>query len=119
RCAARPRRRARHVVARDPRARAHRPRLEHRGEDMSTTEVMGILSTMIADVLGNDLIEIVPTTSFKEGLEVKSIEFIALAELIQERYTDIDFVAWLSAKEMPQILALRVGDVADFIVASS
>lgn len=86
---------------------------------MSTTEVMGILSGMIVDVLGNDLVDIEPATSFKEGLEFKSIEFIALAELIQERYTDIDFVTWLSAKEMPEILALRVGDVAEFIAASS
>ncbi len=86
---------------------------------MSATEVMGILSGMITDVLGNDLVDIEPATSFKEGLEFKSIEFIALAELIQERYTDIDFVSWLSAKQMPEILALRVGDVAEFIAAAS
>ncbi len=86
---------------------------------MSATEVMGILSGMIVDVIGNDLVDIEPTTSFKEGLEFKSIEFIALAELIQERYTDIDFVSWLSAKQMPEILALRVGDVAEFIAAAS
>lgn len=83
------------------------------------TEVMDHLVEMITQVLGDQLVDIEPTTSFKEGLAFKSIEFIALAELIQERYSDIDFVTWLSAKEMPQILALRVGDVADFIVASS
>ena len=83
----------------------------------STSEVMGELTTMIVDVLGNDLIDIEPTTSFKDNLDFQSIQFIALAELIQDKYADIDFVSWLSAKEMPQILALRVGDVAEFIAA--
>lgn len=83
-------------------------------------EVMATLTEMITEVLGDQLlVEIEPATSFREGLEFKSIEFIALAEKIQERYADIDFVTWLSTKEMPQILALQVGDVADFIVASS
>jgi putative N-acetylmannosamine-6-phosphate epimerase len=83
------------------------------------TDVMTILVGMIDEVLGDNLYEIGATTSFKDDLAFQSIQFIALAASIQERYDDLDFVAWLTAKELPQVLALRVGDVADFIVASS
>jgi acyl carrier protein len=82
-------------------------------------EVMKTLVDMIDEVLGDNLYEIGPTTCFKDDLAFQSIQFIALAASIQERYDDLDFVAWLTAKELPQVLALRVGDVADFIVSSS
>ena len=82
-------------------------------------EVMKTLVTMIDEVLGDNLYEIGPTTCFKDDLAFQSIQFIALAASIQERYDDLDFVAWLTKKELPQVLALRVGDVADFIVSSS
>jgi acyl carrier protein len=86
---------------------------------MSKSDVVTTLGDMIADVLSGNVFEIAAATSFKEDLEFESIQFIALAELIQERYPDVDFVAWLSAMQMPQILALRVGDVADFVVRST
>jgi len=81
-------------------------------------EVMGVLVDMINEVLGDDLVEIGPSTSFKDDLAFQSIQFIALASAIQDRYGDIDFVSWLSAKELPQVLAMRVGDVADFVVTA-
>jgi acyl carrier protein len=80
------------------------------------TEVLKILVDMIDVVLGDHLYEIGPTTCFKDDLAFDSIQFIALAASIQERYDELDFVAWLSGKELAQVLALRVGDVADFIV---
>ena len=81
--------------------------------------VMKTLVEMIDEVLGDNLYEIGPNTAFKTDLAFESIQFIALASSIQERYDELDFVAWLTAMEMPQVLALRVGDVADFIVAST
>ena len=86
---------------------------------MSKNDVMKELVEMIDDVLGENLYEIGPTTSFKDDLAFQSIQFIALASTIQERYDEIDFVTWLQAKEPAQVLALRVGDVADFIITSS
>jgi acyl carrier protein len=86
---------------------------------MNKSAVMQSLVDMITEVLGEEDLGIEPDTSFKDGLAFQSIQFIALAELIQERYDDVDFVSWLGEKEMPQILALRVGDVADFIVGAS
>ncbi len=83
------------------------------------SDVMKTLVTMIDEVLGDNLFDIVAATSFRDDLSFQSIQFIALAAAIQERYDDIDFVAWLTAMEQPQVLALRVGDLADFIVTSA
>ena len=88
-------------------------------QSSETSHVMQALVGMITEVLGEEDFGIGPTTSFKDEIGFKSIQFIALAELIQERYVDIDFVTWFSGKPLEQIVALRVGDVADFIVASS
>lgn len=82
-------------------------------------EVVKTLIAMVAEVLGGDDFGIDATSSFRDGLGFQSIQFIALAELIQERWVDLDFVTWLAGKQLEEIYALEVGDVADFIVASS
>jgi acyl carrier protein len=84
-----------------------------------TASVMHTLVGMITEVLGEEDFGIVPTSTFKDDIGFESIQFIALAELIQEKYADINFVTWFSAKPLPEIVGLRVGDVAEFIVASS
>jgi acyl carrier protein len=86
---------------------------------MTKQEVVTTLAEMITDVLGGSVFDITAASTFRDDLEFESIQFIALAELIQERYPEVDFVAWLSAMEMPQILALRVSDVADLVVSPS
>ena len=77
------------------------------------------LARMIEEVIGEDWdpdIEIRAETSFSEDLELESIEFVALAEKLQAHYGDrLDFVGWLSEKELDEIIQLRVGDVAEFI----
>lgn len=83
------------------------------------SEVVEVLAGMISEVLAEDDLGIDESTSFQEGLSFKSIELIALAELIQDRYEGIDFVTWMTQKDLAEVLALRVGDVADFIVTSS
>jgi acyl carrier protein len=90
--------------------------------DMMTegkTAVLETLIGMITEVLGEDDLGIQHGTSFKDDLAFQSIQFVALAELIQERYEQVDFVTWLSGKQVEEILALRVGDVADFITSSA
>jgi acyl carrier protein len=87
--------------------------------EISRAHVTRTLVGMITEVLGEDDFGIEAGMSFKDDIGFKSIQFIALAELIQDKYENIDFVTWFSAKPLPEIVALRVGDVADFIVASS
>jgi acyl carrier protein len=80
--------------------------------------VVQSLAGMITEVLGEEDLDIIAASSFRDDIGFQSIQFIALAELIQERYADIDFVTWFSAKPLDEIQGLRVGDVADFVVAS-
>ena len=54
-------------------------------------------------------------TSFGSDLELESIEFVALAEKLQARYEKVDFVRWLSEKELEEIIELKVGDVVTYI----
>jgi acyl carrier protein len=87
---------------------------------MSKSEVMQVLIEMVTEVLSDGPLEpIAPETSFKDDLGFDSIQFVALAELIQNRYDEVNFVTWLQGKDIQEIVALRVGDVADFVVAST
>lgn len=54
-------------------------------------------------------------TSFGNDLELESIEFVALAEKLQARYEKVDFVRWLSEKELEEIIELKVGDLVTYI----
>ena len=41
--------------------------------------------------------------------------FDSLAEKLQARYERVDFVRWLSEKELEEIIQLKVGDVVTYI----
>ncbi|MHB1845442.1 MAG: acyl carrier protein [Deltaproteobacteria bacterium] len=85
----------------------------------SREEILKEVARLIREVVGEAWIEaatIGPDSSFSEDLELESIEFVALGEKLQERYgTAVDFVGWLSGKELDEILALRVGDLVELI----
>jgi acyl carrier protein len=56
-------------------------------------------------------------TSFAKDLELESIEFVALAEKLQERYgKGVDFVGWLSGKVLDEIIGLTVRELVEFVV---
>lgn len=83
------------------------------------SETLGVLSEIIREVMGEDAppdLRIEAGTSFADELELESIEFVELAEKVQARYEGrVDFVAWLSTKELDEILKLKVGDLAEHI----
>jgi acyl carrier protein len=55
-------------------------------------------------------------TTFNEDLALESIEFVALAELLHERYgTEVDLMGFLAEKDMEAILAMSVGDLVTHI----
>jgi len=87
------------------------------------TDTLKILAGMLQEVIGDDWdldTEITAATSFSDDLELESIEFVALAEKLQERFgTETDFVGWLSSKELDEIIGLKVGDVVEFIDSRS
>jgi acyl carrier protein len=87
----------------------------------SRDEVLQTVAHLLREVMGDDA-ELGPPielgTSFSSDLELESIEFVALAEKVQERYgARVDFAGWLSGMELDRILSLSVGDLVEFIVA--
>jgi acyl carrier protein len=82
-------------------------------------QVLLHLSEMLRDVIGEawaQEIEIGMETSFSKDLELESIEFVALAEKLEQRYgRKVDFAGWLAGMELDQIITLRVGQVVEFI----
>jgi acyl carrier protein len=86
---------------------------------VSQDKTLEEVARMIREVIGEDWEldqEITRETSFAEDLELESIEFVALAEKLQTTYgAKLDFVPWLSSKELDEIIALKVGDVVEYI----
>jgi acyl carrier protein len=81
-------------------------------------EVRGLLVEVIGEEYVLDL-EIELDTEFQADLEIESIEFVALAEKLLERYGErVDFVSWLADKEIDDIIAMTVGDLVAFIETS-
>jgi acyl carrier protein len=85
----------------------------------NTDAVLSELAGMIRDVVGEEWVGDAPitlATTFNRDLELESIEFVALAEKLGDAYgTKVDFAAWLSGKELGEILALSVGDVVAYV----
>jgi acyl carrier protein len=85
-------------------------------------KVLATVAELLREVMGDALDEdtgnaITLETSFNEDLQLESIEFVALAEKLQERYgTRVDFAGWLSGMELDRILSLKVGELVEHIV---
>ncbi len=86
---------------------------------MSSESTVDVVIDMIREIIGEDWDLDQPITaasSFSDDLELESIEFVALAEKLQEKYgSRVSFVSWLSGKELDEIIHLRIGDVAEYI----
>ena len=80
---------------------------------------MPTISNLLVEVIGDDWaadIEINEATSFNGDLELESIEFVALAERLQEVYGEhVNFVEWVGGMELDDIINLSVGDLTEFI----
>jgi acyl carrier protein len=82
-------------------------------------QVFETVAGLIREVIGDDAglgPEITLETSFYEDLALESIELVALAHKIKERYGEgVDLVTWLAGKDLDAILALRVGDLVELV----
>jgi acyl carrier protein len=82
-------------------------------------DVARMVREVIDEVWANE-VTIAMDTSFSKDLELESIEFVALAERIRTAYgADVNFARWLATMDLDQILALRVGQLVEFIVRCS
>jgi acyl carrier protein len=88
---------------------------------VTQADVLTTVRKLIVEVAGEDIALLTPIemeTSFNADLELESIEFVALAEKLQLHYgASVDFVGWISTKELDQIIALTVGELVEFILS--
>ena len=82
-------------------------------------EILSTVERLIVEIAGDEILitgPLTPATRFNADLELESIEFVALAEKLQAHYgAAVDFVGWISKKELDAIIALTVGDLIEFI----
>lgn len=99
------------------------PTVDPAAPHVDVAEVLVELRTMLAAIIGEDLlldVDIEMDTSFDADLQLESIEFVALAEKLMERYgAQVDFANWLAGMELDDIIDLTVGDVATFVAAAA
>ena len=81
--------------------------------------VLAELSSMLVEVIGEDFLvdlELSGETTFNEDLALESIEFVALAEKLEERYGgQVDFPAFLAGLDIEEIMALTVGELVTYV----
>jgi acyl carrier protein len=88
---------------------------------MSEGDVLDELVRMIEEVVGADVLldmDVTPDTTFSDDLGLESIEFVALADKLRERFGDrVDLVAFLGDMDIDEIMAMTVGQLVDHIEA--
>jgi acyl carrier protein len=88
---------------------------------MTNAELLEAVEQALVAIAGDEILISGPismTTSFNGDLELESIEFVALAEKLQQQFGErVDFVGWISGKELDQIIQLSVGELVEFIAS--
>lgn len=84
--------------------------------------VLALVIEKIRSTINEDWIqdiEIERSTRFNDGLEIESIEFIKIANAVQQHYgARLDVAGWLSGKGIHELIALSVGDLSDYVTAA-
>lgn len=82
---------------------------------MTDDQILAEVRALIIEIIGREYalgLDIGMDTSFETDLELESIEFVTLATRLGERYGErVDFVGFLAAKDLDEIIGLTVGDV--------
>jgi acyl carrier protein len=85
------------------------------------TAVFDEIVRMLTEVVGEDFLldtEITPQTTFSEDLALESIEFVALAGKLQERYGErVNLASFISEMDINDIMAMTVGTLASYVEA--
>ncbi|HJQ45296.1 MAG TPA: phosphopantetheine-binding protein [Amycolatopsis sp.] len=76
-----------------------------------------MLRAILEDYAAED-IEIGPASTFYEGLGLESIDLVALAGMLADRYGEqVNLAEFLAEKELDEIVALTVGQLADYVAS--
>jgi acyl carrier protein len=77
------------------------------------------ITVVIREAVAEDWIqdfEIGADTSFNDDLELESIEFVTIAAGLQRHFGEqVNLIGWLSTKAFDELIALRVGNIAEFV----
>jgi len=86
---------------------------------MNHATTLNLVIDKIRSTINEDWIhdyEIKPETRFNEDLEIESIEFVKIANSIQQHYGDrLNIAAWLSGKSITELIGLNVGQLVNYI----
>ncbi len=84
--------------------------------------VLAQLGEMLRELLeeyGLDDTEITMDTTFHEDLELESVDLVALSGQLREHYGDrVNFATFIAERDLDEIIALTVGELVRYIVAS-
>ncbi|MFD3759128.1 acyl carrier protein [Streptomyces sp. NPDC058622] len=82
-------------------------------------DILAEITGMLVEIVGDEYLladEVTMKTTFNEDLALESIEFVALAELLHQRYgSRVDLMGFLAEKDMDAILAMSVGELVTHI----
>lgn len=88
---------------------------------MTLDQILAEVRMMLIEIIGVEYaldLDIGMDTSFEVDLELESIEFVKLATMLSEYYGDqVDFVAFIAAKELDQIIEMTVGELVTYIAS--
>ncbi len=87
------------------------------------TDHLETIVDLIRQAIDEDWIEdfeIDAETTFNDDLELESIELVVIGEKIQSHYgKSIDFNGWLGSFDLDQLIALNVGQLADYVATQT
>jgi acyl carrier protein len=85
------------------------------------SDVLDQVVRILTEVVGEDFLmdaEINSDTTFSDDLALESIEFVALAEKLQEYYGDrVNFAAFVADMKIDEIMGMTIGTLAGYIEA--
>lgn len=87
-------------------------------EQSVLADLTEMIATVLADI-GALETEITLATTFRDDLDLESIDLVALGGLLGERYGDrVNFAEFVADLELDEIIALTVGDLVEYVLVS-
>jgi len=81
-------------------------------------QLAGMLQALMEEY-GLDDAEITMETTFHDDLELESVDLVALSGQLREHYGErVNFATFIAERDLEEIIALTVGELVRYIVAS-
>jgi acyl carrier protein len=88
-------------------------------DEVSVLAQLGEMLRELLEEYGLDDAEITMDTTFHDDLELESVDLVALSGQLREHYGDrVNFATFIAERDLDEIIALTVGELVRYIVAS-